>query len=150
MLHVYSYEQASILGLECVSDVEDAFLDIKLSGSELERKILRKIEGASFYSSSFFLDRFSAKLPVSDLSTGCKAALVVASRPDLLVDTKECGFNARDTIVTDISDGNIIVEWGDVTIRADNDCRICCSYDGIDFSTVYDLNWYIMHGMVRG
>lgn len=127
---------------EVLSDIEFAFKKVKLTGNVVERQILQLVEHASYHDKDSFIDRFGYKLHLSELSTGCKAALVVAHFPNQIVDLIECGFNARDVIISVCKDGFVLLDDDGVTYEQYSD-SIDVRVDEYEFSTVERLNRYI-------
>lgn len=74
------------------------------------QKIIQIVDGAELRSDNKIVDRFGETLPVSCISSGSKAAVVILMNPDCIVDLKECGSNARDAILTYLDTGSIIME----------------------------------------
>jgi len=146
MLHLYLTDKYAG-PYPIIEDVEKAFLFMKLTGSDIERRLLRKIEQGEYLDRAYFLDRFGAKLPISFLSTGCKAAMVVLHNPTSCVDLRECGVNARDAIICGIPDGKCYIAYNDVTIGSvDVDDAIdVCVDDEYRFTSLERLNYYLMY-----
>lgn len=127
-----------------IRDVEREFEKIKLTGSEIEKILLEKIEEARYESEIAFIDRFGFKLYTSELSTGCKAALCVLYNQDKIVDLIECGLNARDAIIAYIPAGNILIRDNGVTIQSvDVTNDISVKTNEFEFSSIRELNRYI-------
>ena len=133
-----------------ITDAEAAFLKIKVKPTELNIKLLQDIEQATYVSMTEFIDRFGRTLPIANLSTGCKTALVIANNPDIVVDLIECGHNARDSIIRNIRDGKVVFEFDDISIYYPgyNDFEIDVLYDGIHFTSLDDFNLYLSQGMI--
>lgn len=107
MLQVYFNGVPKDVDKRIVWDAELEFANCRLTGGELEATILREIEKARYCDSYSFIDRFGYKLPISDLSTGCKAALLVGG--DAVISLYECGRNARDVILNYCSEGMVVL-----------------------------------------
>ena len=73
------------------------------------QKIIQAVDGAELKPNNKIVDRFGETLPVSCISSGSKAAVVILMNPDCIVDLKECGSNARDAILTYLNTGAIIM-----------------------------------------
>lgn len=75
------------------TDIESLFKQIRVSGTPAEKEVIEKIEQGKFNDSQSFIDRFGFKLYMSELSTGCKAALCVLNLPDkqLVLHKYVCG-----------------------------------------------------------
>ena len=109
MLKIFIRDEPYPDGIEIIDNIEAAFVKYKFKNTEFERSILRVIENATIYNTNSFVDRFGNKLPISDLSTGTKAALLINAYPDKLIDTIECGLNALSSILSLCKDGNILM-----------------------------------------
>jgi hypothetical protein len=131
------------------TDIEAQFSEIQLVDTVLNRTILREIEQAEYCDEYSFIDRFGYKLRKDNLSTGCKAALIVANRPDIKIDTQECGYNAIGVIVTRCKKGNIILMDTGLTIPYDTDDEsqrdIDVELDGYRFTDIDRLNEYLKY-----
>ena len=92
-------------------DIEKCFSMLTLTGDDVEKKFLYDIDGASFYDDTLFFikDRYDCKISVWNLSTGCKAALVVYHNPDKAFNCVEAGDNAIAAILKYCEYGNIII-----------------------------------------
>lgn len=128
-----------------IEDVEMAFLEIKLKGTELEKKVIESIENGKWNDDKSYIDRFGFKLYNSEMSTGCKAALVVINNPNEIISLNECGFNARDIIVSNCNNGKVYVEnaeyvtFDDISYSGQIDVKI----DGYAINSISRLNYYI-------
>ena len=74
-----------------IHDIESEFTTVVLQDTEEVRKIISTLEKGVYVDANSFDDRFGIRLPITDLSTGCKTALVVLCEPGKVVDTFECG-----------------------------------------------------------
>lgn len=128
--------------LDIVKDVEKEFMQLKIKGTEIEKKILMEIEQAQYNDSQSFIDRFGFKLHWTELSTGCKAALCVVNRPDKIIDLIECGNNARDIIVSICDAGNVLIKDTGITFKKHTE-TICVKVDNYKISSIDRLNKYI-------
>ena len=128
-----------------ISDVEREFKLLDVSDNEVNRKLMLDIDRAKYVNPYEFIDRFGRTLPISKLSTGCKAGIVVAANPNTIVDTVEAGYNARDAIVRDIPTGRIIFYFNDISIYCPgcNDYEINVFYNGTHFTSLDELNMYL-------
>ncbi len=106
MLNVYFDAPNNI---KVTTDIEERFKGEVVERTPLIEALMREIEGASYNDPISFIDRFGYKLTTRELSTGCKAAILVATYPDEVFDLLECGNNARDSILRHCKDGNVIV-----------------------------------------
>ena len=109
VLNIFIRDEPYPGNLEIIDNIEVAFVKYKFKNTEFERNILRVIENAAICNTNAFIDRFGNKLPISDLSTGTKAALLIHANPDKLVDTIECGLNALSSILSFCKAGNVLM-----------------------------------------
>lgn len=147
MLHIY-FRELFDREENIIIDSEVAFRLITLRGTNLERTLISEIEQGSYVDSAFFIDRFGYKLPISELSTGCKTALVVANSPDRVVDLAECGNNARDAIIRNVKNGRILLSYNGVDIfySGDGDVEVdLCAEDVYRFTSLWRFNYYLNH-----
>lgn len=93
-----------------ITDIEALFKQIRIKGTEEEKAVIAKIEQGKYNDDNSFIDRFGYKLYLSELSTGCKAALCVINKPDIQINLIECGINALDVILSTCKKGSIIIE----------------------------------------
>lgn len=126
-----------------VRNVEEQFAKIKLTGSEIEKKLISAIEKGTYNDKYSFIDRFGYKLYNTELSTGCKAALCVVNCPELVIDLIECGLNARDLIIGLCKEGSILIQENGVTIVDYFDEAIDVKVDDFRITSVDRLNKYI-------
>lgn len=134
---------AESLPLPVIDDVEEAFGTISLVDDEITRKILKYVEKGDFLSNTHYRDRFGCKLSLFDMSTGCKAALLVHYRQDAIIDTKECGLNARDAIIRYCINGNALFYEKGVSINMNdiNDVEnVSIMYRGIFYRNIAEFN----------
>jgi hypothetical protein len=94
--------------LEVVHDVERKFAEIKIKDTPLIRQLLWDIERGKYIDATSFEDMFKVKLTINLMSTGCKAALIIATEPECVVDLIECGQNAKEFIVKHCKNGHAI------------------------------------------
>lgn len=126
-----------------INDVEKEFAKTKIKGYDIERNLIKYIEKGTFLDEYSFIDRFGYKLRITELSTGCKAALCVQHCPDSVVDLIECGLNARDVIVSICKNGSVLLHGIDVTIADYVTSNIDVQCNGYIFNTIDRLNYYI-------
>lgn len=130
--------------LKIIRDVEEAFKKTKLTGTKKEKALIELIDEGKYENSFSFIDRFGFKLYISELSTGCKCALVVQNNPDAVVDIRECGFNARNAIISVCRQGTILIENDGVSYNLlDGTHDIEVRVDNYVFSDIDRLNTYI-------
>lgn len=129
-----------------ITDIEALFKQIRIKGTEEEKAVISKIEQGKYNDDNSFIDRFGYKLYLSELSTGCKAALCVINKPDMQINLIECGINALDVILSTCKNGSIIMRERGVTIKDySEDGRIEVELDGYLFTTVERLNYYLFN-----
>lgn len=127
-----------------IHDVEKQFKQIKIQGTDLDKLIIETIEGGKYNDTESFIDRFGFKLHLSEISTGCKAALCVANCKDLIIDIIECGNNARDAIIKLCKNGSIYMVDNGASIKFDDNIKnIDCIIGNYRFRTIQRLNKYI-------
>lgn len=143
MLHIRikSWEK---IDKQARDDIDYLFELVKLRDDEITRKLLWEIDEARYNDSISIIDRFGMQLSLLDISTGCKAALLVAYNPDIEYDLTLCGWNARDAIIKNIKNGRILLLDEGITISYDEDTEeIDVEMNGYRFTTVPRLNDYI-------
>lgn len=149
MLTIYIKGQTLPEGLDIREDAELEFARIRVTDTEYNRKAIKEIEEGEYYSDDRFIDRFDRPLFLNNLSTGCKAALVVGNNPDIVLDLKECGLNAIDFIVANCNTGNILIKYPTNNIglvkskTGYSDTSIDVIFDDGKFTNTRDLNHYI-------
>ena len=94
MLEIYD---ADLIKADIV-DINAEFSKTLIAVDDNTKRIVKAIDQGELIDSNKFKDRFGVSLYVSELSTGCKAAICAYYHPELIVDTQECGLNARDAI----------------------------------------------------
>jgi hypothetical protein len=143
MLYIYRNGIDKIDEDKLVHDVELEFDKIGIVDSLEVRQHLEDIEHAKYNDINSFIDRFGFKLYSEYLSTGCKAAILVSSLPDKIIDTIECGPNAIVSIVMNCRKGSILVKGLDLYSGfGDNpNAEIYC--DGKTFHGMIEFNRYI-------
>lgn len=126
-----------------LTDIEKEFKLIKLKGTNIEKELIRIIDKGTWNDEKSFIDRFGFKLHNSELSTGCKAALVVANT-DKLINLRECGLNAVDAIISMCKEGNIeIIDNGITFGTIGMNTNINVKLDDYRFTNTDRLNYYI-------
>ena len=129
---------------EVIVDVEAYFSKIDgISNSMEVRHFIKSIDHGEFVSDREFKDRSGRLLPVSDLSTGCKTAIIVSMYPDTIVDIAESGYNARDEIIKTCKNGNIVLDSLDMTVSGNGKTKIDVENNGYEIKTIERLNRYI-------
>lgn len=127
-----------------LTDIEALFKQIIVKGTAEEKAVISKIENGKYNDESSFIDRFGYKLYLSELSTGCKAALCVLNKPDVQINLIECGRNALDVILSVCKNGSVIMRDRDATIcDYSENGSIEVELDVYVFTTVKRLNYYL-------
>lgn len=136
---------------DSIVDIDGAFL-VKLNkgieDTSTNRNLLRRIENGEYLSDDRYYDRFRTSMRAVDMSTGCKAAILVANQ-DIPVDLLECGSNARDAIIMECTSGTIIVHDFDDDLYLDvdddsvSDWKIDVNFNGKHFNSFKKLGNYI-------
>ena len=146
MLRVYDRNIEATDGLSIENDAEKLFSMTKLNGTHEERKLNEVIEKGSWNDDSSFIDRFGFKLPIDDLSTGCKAALAVLNHPEIVLDTIECGVNAVDAMFCLCKNGSIIADLEKVSFEDEMASQIEGGVDiCINGLRIYDINYFVRY-----
>lgn len=117
MLNIYFHNEDNLPEAQTVHNVEEEFDKLRLNGTELDKKLIEVIEQGQYLDCYSYIDRWGYKLPIDDMSNGCKAALCVANNPDKIIDLIECGLNARDVIINYCTEGSIIISDYGIIIR---------------------------------
>lgn len=135
---------------DAIIDVDKELGKIKLNGSDTERNLIRTIEEGRYEDPMSFIDRFDCKLPKQNLSTGCKAGLVVYHRPNIGVALLNCGYNAVSAILQFCRNGIVYAYEPDIpyicfdTLKT-REVAIDVELDGKQFYNMKELNDYIHH-----
>lgn len=125
-----------------IFDIDKEFASTLVEDLPQIRNIMKEIDSASYVNSREFIDRFGKHLYIDRLSTGCKAAILVVLKPYAVIDTRECGLNARDAIIYNCSNGRIVFYGMGTTIKSfgrDNE-DIDVIYRGKNYCDVDKLN----------
>lgn len=128
-------------------DVDGEFLMLTAADTPLNRQLIKEIDKGEYIDSYTFKDRFGRVLGVESLSTGCKAALLVANT-DLNVDLQECGTNAVSAIIRNCTDGSItLIDTGlCITLEGNpGSTPIDVAIDGYHVKDLDTLNQYLMY-----
>lgn len=147
MLTLYDADRLNRTKLDklIVENVEEAFFEFQVQDDETTRKLIEEIEKGKYYNEERFIDRFGAQVYLTELSTGCKAALCVHYLTDRIIDLKECGINARDAILFYCKEGNAIFYDSGLTIndfmREESKVDICIN--GKIFHKISEFNDYV-------
>lgn len=146
MLNIYVYGEEP-QDLEIERDIERIFAMTKLKGTEKERLAIQLIDKGQWKDADTFIDRFGVRLYTSELSTGCKAILSVLNNPDIGMDLKECGLNARDAVLSLCDAGNVLINDTSVTFNDySQDGKVSIGYREKEFTTMDSFNEYFFNG----
>ena len=113
-------------------------VNTQLTDSDLEKVVLKTIDGARYNSQATFIGRTEAlgALSKSLLSTGSKTLLNIISHPDVCFDVCECGNNAL-SILPLIKDGCIYWKTIKLPYRGTPDCDVL--YHGKRYTDFYEF-----------
>lgn len=129
------------------SDIESEARKMIVTDTPVVRKLIEEIEHGEYYDKDYFIDRFGSKLFMRNMSTGCKAALLIATNPpSYALDLTEVGSMAQDTILRNCKEGHIIIpKKRDLTFDFEygSDSPIDVEFDGFRFSDIERLSAYI-------
>lgn len=130
MLEVYDAElvKADII------DIDAAFSQLIVNVDENTKRMVKAIDQGELIDSNRFIDRFGVNLYLSELSTGCKAAICTYFHPEAIVDLQECGLNARDAIFNYCENGKILLHDFGVTVNSNNSRKTPILYAGKQFT----------------
>lgn len=143
MLNIILEDYLEDKHIPIVLDVEKEFAKLKIVGTETDRILIRAIENGEYVDDVSYIDRFGFKLPIDDLSTGCKAALCVENIPNKVISLLECGNNARDTIIRYCKQGAIVIRDNGRTISTVDGVETQSVINGKRFDDIDQLNKYI-------
>lgn len=125
-----------------IRDVVSEFYGIRIKGTAEERALIERIDQGKYYDAFSYIDRFGIMRDIDDLSSGCKAGLVILNSDDA-VDTIECGINARDIILETCNKGSMIITYDEITLDLDDDINIDVEVNGHSITSVGELSYYI-------
>lgn len=129
-----------------VYDADAEFFKVKIPKTPYAELAMSVIDQATYHDPWSFVDRYGVKLSKDKLSTGCKVALLTAINSDKLTHSIECGINARDFIVCNCTEGNLVIwkpstEFSDLTTSRRG--NISVELDGKIFTDLNSLNEYL-------
>lgn len=142
MLIMYDDElidRSTLIDVE--NNVEELFAKSIIIDTPEIRRLIKEIDQGEFLDGTRFKDRFGYTVYLSELSSGCKAALCVCLHPNKIIDLVECGINARDSIIRNCSAGNIIFYKEDYMISGEGNIDVLLQ--GKHITTVTELNDFI-------
>lgn len=139
------YKYGAIIKQE--QNIDEMFDCEKIPDTVEIREILKDIDHAHYSDEYSFIDRFGFKLRAEELSTGSKAAILVANHPELWIDLTSSGINARDSIIRHLRNGRVILPKEGPTIQFDPDDAttevIEVNLCGYMFNRISKLNDYM-------
>ena len=91
VITVFEKEDLEKCTCEVVYDVDSYFNTNPFKNDCNSLSIVKYIESAEFLCKDYYIDRFGMKIPISELSTGSKAALLVYSNPSVIINMAEAG-----------------------------------------------------------
>lgn len=129
------------------SDIENEIRQMKVKDTLIVRRLIEEIEKGKYCDQYSFIDRFGFKIFINNMSTGCRAALLMATNPpSYAVDLSELGLTAQDAIIRNCKEGHILVpERRDLTFDSEfyTDPPIDVEFDGFRFDSIRRLSNYI-------
>lgn len=144
MLHVYLDSKEIPSGEKIIEDVEKQFRTCVLQTSQEEQKLVKVIDKGRLNSRATYVDRFGTRLPVSELSTGCKAALCVLHSGGSVVDLRECGCNAIESVLRFCKLGNVLVPFDTMGfLVSENNAPVEIFCNGYYFTNYSSFNFYV-------
>lgn len=133
------------INLNLIEDVEEGFTRIigGIPSSSVNKNLISAIDEGEYLDNFFFIDRFGCKQSISNLSTGCKAALSVNNLKDSVISTIECGVNAVNAILHYCVDGNLLLPFDYKLIDTTNTPAAPIRVGDYQFSSLHRLNIYL-------
>lgn len=126
------------------TDINKMFDMIDVKGTEKERLALQLIDKATYKNELEVIDRFGDKISINNISTGCKAVIVILNSKEP-VSTIECGMNALSVIFSLCGNGTIYVRdiWDKFPVVYNSDV-VNIEIDGMTFKSFKAFNdyWY--------
>ena len=127
---------------DCVLDVESEFSKVNLNLSTLERILVKRIDRGNLVHKNAFVDEHGFKVRISELSTGCKAALLVL-HTEKWISLRECRAAVLDCIIKYCKQGKIVLGSNHVFIDEHGfTSSIDVGVDGKNFVSITELNNY--------
>lgn len=129
-----------------VYDADAEFFRVKIPKTTYTEQAMLDIDQATYCDPWSFIDRYGVKLSKDKLSTGCKVALLTSINSDKPTHSIECGINARDFIVCNCTEGNLVIwrpgtEFSDLTTNKRG--MISVELEGKIFTDLNSLNEYL-------
>ena len=111
MLKLVIQGMDSVDTLKIVTDVQYEMSKLKIVNNKLNSEVIKKIDKATLLDNGDIIDRFGNKTSIENISTGCKAVLVLANNPDKTVSLMEYGVNAVQTALRLVTDGSALIGY---------------------------------------
>lgn len=134
---------------QVVHDVETEFSLLNLEVNNVTKRIVKDIEQGELLDDASFIDRMGFKLPILDLSTGCKALLLLQRIKNKFINFSEVGYNARDYALKHFKAGRVILNTMNISADFGRECNIDIGIYGERYRFIYgsDLNYFISNDM---
>lgn len=146
MLYIYDDKDDLPKDKKFIHDVE-AWFSMPTETNQYIDAILHDIEKGRYYDAVTYVDRFGVNLYCNFMSTGAKAAVLVASQQDCVIDCIEVGYNVLECLIVNKIPGNIFVDA--ITRITALECYFDeteITYKNIVFKCVDHLNFYVKKG----
>lgn len=140
MLNIYIGRDNLPKDKQFIFDIEDVIYLVKITGTEFQRMVLRRVEHGDYYNNELFKDRFGGLLYYNEMSTGSKALFEVESLRDCVINCSECGENAL-RLLSNLRHGNVFLNDRNEALQWDIDCEVSCN--GRVWSKISLLNDYL-------
>lgn len=132
-----------------INNVEAQFYATPFENTDKIKRIVSDIEQGDLISNTAFIDRFGYKLSIGELSTGCKALILLEVIRDKFINFAEVGLNARSYAIRHFSSGCIILPNFLYEIEGDASSDIEVGIHGTPylFRNLGELSYYINNDM---
>lgn len=148
MLHldtiVLETTKLDILDPNTIFDIDTHFNRVRVENNIYNAHMVQAIDQGKLLNDDCFVDRFGCTRFTEDLSTGCKAAIIIGANPTKRVALIECGDNALFEIVTHCKNGRALIydPVNGILNFHRNDFEIDVEVDGYRFTSLDRLNYY--------
>lgn len=136
--------------LQQVDNVEAEALKVNISKAPLFATFLHEIEQGKPLDLDRFIDRFGVAIYHSSMSTGCKAAICVASLPDKVINLIECGPNAIESILCNCTEGHILLHDRNCDLSSNYSKSVDICFNGYRFTDPCAFCQYISEDIEDG
>lgn len=125
-------------------NIDALFMKLKIKVTNEAKQLVADIDHGKLIDSYSFIDRFGNQHNLNDLSTGCKAALLVCFGNNE-IDFTSSGQNAIEATIRNVKHGKMVIPTpgSDMEYDIDNPEQIDVEIDGYRFGTIPRLNDYI-------